>query len=62
MGESEPIDLPFLLSQIRIFRASDLTPDLKIRYGADLHIVSVKLRYLGFSQYISTWVIFGFLS
>jgi hypothetical protein len=53
MGESEPIDLPFLLSQIRIFRASDLTPDLKIRYGADLHIVSVKLRYLGFSQYIT---------
>jgi hypothetical protein len=28
-----------------------LTADLKMRYGADIHIVSVKLRYLCFSQY-----------
>jgi len=47
------MDLPFLLPQSRIFRAYDLTPDLKMRYGADIHIVSEKLRYLGFSQYIS---------
>ncbi len=30
-GESEPMDSPFLLSQSRIFRAYDLTPDLKLR-------------------------------
>ena len=55
------MDLPFLLPQSRIFRAYGLTPDLKIRYGADIHIVSVKLRYLCFSQCIQTLVIFGFL-
>jgi hypothetical protein len=37
----------------RIFRASDLTPDLETRYGADAHIVSVKLRYLVVSQCIT---------
>ena len=36
------MDLPFLLPQGRIFRASGLTPDLKMRYAADIHIVSVK--------------------
>ena len=45
------MDLPFLLPQIRIFRASDLTPDLKMRYGSDIHIISEKLRYLCLSQY-----------
>jgi hypothetical protein len=44
------MDLPFLLAQSRIFRAYDLTPNLKMRYGSYIHIVSVKLRYLGFSQ------------
>jgi len=39
-GESEPVDLPFLSPQNRIFRASGLTPDLKIRYGSDIHLVS----------------------
>jgi len=34
--------LPFLLPQSRIFRASGLTANLKMRYGADIHIVSVK--------------------
>jgi hypothetical protein len=53
-GESEPIDLPFLLPQSRIFRAFDLTPDLNMRYGSDIHIVSEKLRYLCFSQYTCT--------
>ena len=56
------MDLPFLLPQSRIFRAFDLTPNLKIRYGADIHIVSVKLRYLGLSQYICSWVIFVILA
>ena len=56
------MDLPFLLSQSPIFRAFGLTADLKMRYGADIHIVSVKLRYLCFSQYIDTWLIFGFLA
>jgi hypothetical protein len=56
------MDLPFLLSQSLIFRAFGLTADLKMRYGADIHIVSVKLRYLCFSQYISIWVKFGFLA
>jgi hypothetical protein len=30
-GESKPMDLHFLLPQSSIFRASDLTPDLKSR-------------------------------
>ncbi len=30
MGESEAMDLPFLLPQSRIFRAYGLTPDLKM--------------------------------
>jgi hypothetical protein len=47
------MDLPFLFSQNRILRAFDLTLNLKIRYGADIHTVSVKLRYLGFSQYFN---------
>ena len=58
-GESEPIDLPFLLSQSPIFRACNLTPDLKMRYGSDIHIISEKLRYLCFSQYVCTFMIFG---
>jgi len=37
------MDLPFLFSQSRIFQAYSLTPDLKMRYGSDIHIVSVKL-------------------
>jgi hypothetical protein len=40
MGESEPMDLPFLLSQSRIFRASSLTPDEKLGYVAYIHLVS----------------------
>jgi hypothetical protein len=54
------MDLPFLFSQNRILRAFDLTLNLKIRYGADIHTVSVKLRYLGFSQYIGNRLIFLF--
>jgi len=42
-GESEPIDSPFLLPQSSIFRAFNLTPDLKMRYGADIHLVSAIL-------------------
>ena len=53
-GESEPIDLPFLLPQNPIFRAFNLTPDLKMRYGADIHLVSAifsEILIFGF-QYI----------
>jgi hypothetical protein len=32
-GESESMDLPFLFSQSRIFRALGLTLDSKVRYG-----------------------------
>jgi hypothetical protein len=46
------MDLPFLLPQTRIFRAYGLTPDLKMRYGADINIVSVKLPKCMYSQYI----------
>jgi hypothetical protein len=49
------MDLPLLLSQSRIFKAFNLTPDLKMRYGSDIHILPEKLRYLCFSEYISTW-------
>jgi hypothetical protein len=31
------------LPRIRIFRAFDLTPNLKMRYGTDIHIVPEKL-------------------
>jgi hypothetical protein len=48
------MDLPFLLSQSRIFQAFNLTPDLKMRYGSDIHIIPEKLRYLCFSQYITS--------
>ena len=51
------MDLPFLLPQSRILRASNLTPDLKMRYGADIHLVSAILGenlIVGFPQYI--WV------
>ena len=34
------MDLPFLFSQSRIFRAHDLTPDSEMRYGSDIHIIS----------------------
>ena len=54
------MDLPFLLSQSRISRAYDLTPDLKTRYGANIRFISAKLRYLCFSQYTSSWLIVGF--
>jgi hypothetical protein len=37
------MDSPGLLPQSRIFQAFGLTPDLKMRYGSDIHIVSVKL-------------------
>jgi len=37
------MDLPFLLPQSRIFRVYGLTADLKMRYGADIHIVSEKM-------------------
>ncbi|MGD9044383.1 MAG: hypothetical protein PVG06_11745, partial [Desulfobacterales bacterium] len=40
MGESEPMDLPFLLSQSRIFQASSLTPDEKLGNAAYIHLVS----------------------
>ena len=43
MGESGPVDLPFLLPQNRIFRAYGLTPNLKMRYGSDIHIIPEKL-------------------
>jgi hypothetical protein len=56
------MDSPFLFPQSRIFRAYNLTADLNMRYGADIRFISAKLRYLCFSQYIGTWVIFGFLS
>jgi hypothetical protein len=56
------MDLPFLLSQSRIFRAYSLTPDLKTRYGADIRFISAKLRYLGFSQCITGWLIFGLMA
>jgi len=46
-----------LLPRIRIFRAFDLTTNLKMRYGTDIHIVPEKLRYLGFSQYIKSFQI-----
>ena len=39
------MDLPFLLPQSRIFRAYGLTPDLKMRYGADIHIISEISRF-----------------
>ena len=58
-GESKAMDLPFLLPRIRIFRAFDLTPNLKMRYGTDIHIVPEKLRYLGFSQYIDNRLIWS---
>jgi hypothetical protein len=48
------MDLPFLLSQSRIFQAFNLTADLNMRYGADIRFISEKLRYLGFSQYTTT--------
>jgi hypothetical protein len=48
------MELPFLFPQSRIFRAYDLTPDLKMRYGSDIYIIPEKLRYLGFSQYITS--------
>ena len=38
------MDLPFLFSQSLIFRAYGLTQDFKMRYGADIYIVSVKLK------------------
>jgi hypothetical protein len=38
------MDLPFLFSQSLIFRAYGLTQDFKMRYGADINIVSVKLK------------------
>jgi hypothetical protein len=41
-GESKPMDLPFLLPQSRISRACGLTPDLKMRYGSDIHIIPEK--------------------
>jgi hypothetical protein len=46
------MDLPFLLPQSRIFRAYGLTPYFKMRYGADIHIVSEILPIFGYSQYI----------
>jgi hypothetical protein len=51
------MDLPFLFSQRPIFRAYNLTADLNMRHVADIHIVSVKLRYLCFSQCIGNMVI-----
>jgi hypothetical protein len=42
-GEAKRMNLPFLFSQSRIIQADSLTPDLKMRYGSDIHIVSVKL-------------------
>ena len=39
-GESWLVDLPFLFFQSRIFRASGLTADLKLRYGFNMHLVS----------------------
>jgi hypothetical protein len=41
-GESELTDLPFLFFQDRIFRACDLTLDLKMRYGSDIYIIPEK--------------------
>ena len=55
------MDLPFLFSQRPIFRAYNLTADLNMRHVADIHIVSVKLRYLCFSQCIGNMVISWYL-
>jgi hypothetical protein len=55
------MDLPFLLPQSLIFRAYGLTPDLKMRYGADIRFISVKLPKCMYSQYISSWLIYGFM-
>jgi hypothetical protein len=38
------MDFPFLLPQSRIFGVFGLTQDLKMGYGSDTHIVSVKLK------------------
>ena len=54
------MDLPFLFVQSLIFRAYNLTPDLKMRYGSYIHIIPEKLRYLCFSQYIGTFILIGF--
>ena len=56
-GESDPIDLPFLFSQGRILRASSLTPDLKMRYGSDIHIISEILPFFGYSHISSSQII-----
>ena len=40
-GESEAMDLPFLFLQSPIFRNHGLTSDLKVRYGSNIHLVSV---------------------
>jgi len=53
-GESEPMDLPFVLFQSLIFRAYGLTTNLKMRYGADILLVSVILPNCMYSQYITT--------
>jgi hypothetical protein len=42
--------LPFSLPQSRIFRAYGLTPDLKMRYGSDIHIIPEILPIFGYSQ------------
>jgi hypothetical protein len=44
------MDLPSLLSQSRIFRAYGLTPDLNMRYGADIHITPNKFTALQISS------------
>jgi hypothetical protein len=49
------MDLPFTLPQSRIFRAYGLTADLNMRYGADIRFIPEKLRYLCFSQYITSF-------
>jgi hypothetical protein len=55
-GESGLMDLPFSLPQSRIFRAYRLTPDLKMRYGAYIHIIPEILPIFGYSQYTCNFV------
>ena len=53
-GESEPKDSPFLFSESRIFRASSLTLDLKIRYGSEFHISKIAIFvFLSTNRYLA---------
>ena len=55
--------LPFLFPQSRNFRACNLTPDLKMRYGSDIHIIPEILVFFGSMnhRFIDIWI-FGKLT